>query len=133
MGAEMRQVVLKIAFDGGAYHGFQLQPGAVTVQQRLEEAASRLFSKERVVMHGCSRTDAGVSAREFYCTFAVETALSPARAARAAAGGHHRLRLLFYRSGFPSALCGPVQAVQLHHTQHPLAGPVSRPLPVQLL
>ena len=52
MGAEMRQVVLKIAFDGGAYHGFQLQPGAVTVQQRLEEAASRLFSKERVVMHG---------------------------------------------------------------------------------
>ena len=30
-------------------------------------------------MHGCSRTDAGVSAREFYCTFAVETALSPAK------------------------------------------------------
>ncbi len=79
MGAEMRQIVLRIAFDGGAYHGFQLQPGAVTVQQRLEEAASRLFSKERVVMHGCSRTDAGVSAREFYCTFAVETALSPAK------------------------------------------------------
>lgn len=79
MGAEMRQVVLKLAFDGGGYHGFQLQPGADTVQARLEAATSRLFAKERVVVHGCSRTDAGVSAREFYCTFAVETALLPER------------------------------------------------------
>ena len=73
----MKQVVLKIAFDGSGYHGFQLQPNHITIQQRLEEAASRLFSRQRVAVAGCSRTDTGVSAKEFYCTFLVETQMLP--------------------------------------------------------
>ena len=34
----MRTILLKIAYDGTAYHGFQRQSNAVTVQSRIEDA-----------------------------------------------------------------------------------------------
>ena len=56
-----RNVLLKIAYDGPTFHGWQKQPGARTVQGHLEQVMSRLFNRE-ILLSGTSRTDAGVHA-----------------------------------------------------------------------
>ena len=60
------RLLLEITFDGGAFHGWQVQKNAVTVQQTLCEALGGFFGCEAAVT-GCSRTDAGVHARRFFC------------------------------------------------------------------
>ena len=57
----MRRIRLIIEYDGTDYAGWQRQDNAMTVQQRLEEALSRLTG-ERPTVTGASRTDAGVHA-----------------------------------------------------------------------
>jgi len=57
----MRRIQLTIEYDGTNYAGWQRQSNALAVQQVIEEALSRLTG-ERVVLHGASRTDAGVHA-----------------------------------------------------------------------
>ncbi len=52
---------LWLAYDGGDFSGFQVQPGAPTVQARLEDALARL-SDSQVRVHPAGRTDAGVHA-----------------------------------------------------------------------
>ena len=52
---------LVLAYDGTDFHGWQVQPDAVTVQGALLTAARRLFEGEVHVI-GASRTDAGVHA-----------------------------------------------------------------------
>ena len=64
----MRKLLLKICYDGTAYCGWQVQPNGVTVQQKLCEALFDLLSVKTDVT-GCSRTDSGVHANEFYCHF----------------------------------------------------------------
>lgn len=56
---------IELAYDGTAYHGWQIQPNAVTVQQELDKALS-VFFRQPVLSLGCGRTDAGVHATEFY-------------------------------------------------------------------
>ncbi|MBE6797959.1 MAG: tRNA pseudouridine(38-40) synthase TruA [Ruminococcaceae bacterium] len=70
----MTRFLLKISYDGTAYHGWQVQPNGITVQQIMCEKLSEL-TKERISVTGCSRTDAGVHANEFYCHFDTEHAL----------------------------------------------------------
>lgn len=60
-----------MAYRGTAYHGFQRQKNAYTVQQAVEEALSELLGEE-VTIYGCSRTDAGVHARQFCFSFRTE-------------------------------------------------------------
>lgn len=50
-----------LSFDGTAYHGWQVQPNAVSVQQKLNEALSTLL-RQSVEVTGAGRTDAGVHA-----------------------------------------------------------------------
>jgi tRNA pseudouridine38-40 synthase len=52
---------LTIAYDGSAYAGWQVQKSGTGVQQKLEEALTRLFPHAGRV-HGSSRTDTGVHA-----------------------------------------------------------------------
>ncbi len=56
-----RRIRLTVEYDGTAYAGWQRQLNAVSVQQRLEEALSKLTG-EAVTVAGASRTDAGVHA-----------------------------------------------------------------------
>ena len=63
-----RNVLLTLRFDGSAYHGWQLQENAVTVQQRVNEAVNAVLH-EGINVSGCSRTDTGVHARMFCCNF----------------------------------------------------------------
>ena len=52
---------LTIHYDGSAFRGWQLQPGAPTVQGAIEEALLRLTGEHRTVL-GSGRTDTGVHA-----------------------------------------------------------------------
>ena len=58
------KLLLRIAYVGTRYGGYQVQPNADTVQARLNLAAERLFGYPCDIV-GCSRTDSGVHAREF--------------------------------------------------------------------
>ncbi len=64
----MRNLRLKLTYNGSAYHGWQIQQNAVTVQGTLEKAIETIFGSD-ITLHGCSRTDAGVHANEYYCNF----------------------------------------------------------------
>lgn len=72
----MKRVLLKISYDGTAYHGWQVQPNGITVQETLQNSLKKLTS-EKIAITGCSRTDAGVHAREFYCHIDCEDKFPP--------------------------------------------------------
>ena len=61
----MRNLKVCISYNGAAYHGFQRQNNAASVQGTLEEAMCKLLGMN-VTINGCSRTDTGVHAKEFY-------------------------------------------------------------------
>lgn len=58
----MRRYFIFFSYDGTAYHGWQRQPNASSVQQSLEEALTRILRRE-VSVTGAGRTDTGVHAR----------------------------------------------------------------------
>ena len=68
--------VLKIAYDGTAYAGWQRQKNAVSVQQVLEETIERALG-ENVRVTASGRTDAGVHAVGQVCHFDSETLTIP--------------------------------------------------------
>ena len=57
----MPRYFLYFSYDGAAYHGWQVQPNAVTVQEVLEDALGKLI-RQPVPLVGAGRTDAGVNA-----------------------------------------------------------------------
>ncbi len=64
----MQRYFIHFSYDGTPYHGFQTQPGAVTVQETLEKGLSTLLRRE-VGITGAGRTDAGVHARRMTAHF----------------------------------------------------------------
>lgn len=61
---------LELAYDGSGFHGWQRQPNADSVQQRIEEALSKVL-REDISVIGAGRTDTGVHARRMYAHFDV--------------------------------------------------------------
>ena len=59
---------LELAYFGKAYHGWQKQPGDLTVQEVIEKALSTLL-QETIEIVGAGRTDAGVHARQLFAHF----------------------------------------------------------------
>ena len=59
---------IRLSYKGTAYHGWQIQSNAPTVQEILNRDLSLLLREEINVM-GCGRTDTGVHARVFYAHF----------------------------------------------------------------
>ena len=57
----MRRIQMIIEYDGTCYAGWQRQANALAVQQVIEDALRKLTG-ESIVLHGASRTDAGVHA-----------------------------------------------------------------------
>jgi tRNA pseudouridine38-40 synthase len=71
----MRNFKVFMSYRGTAYHGFQRQNNAYTVQQAVEEALSSLLGEDTVI-YGCSRTDTGVHARRFCFNFMTENTIT---------------------------------------------------------
>lgn len=57
----VKRILLKVAYDGTNYCGWQVQPNAKTIEGVLNEYLTKLL-KEEIVVIGASRTDAGVHA-----------------------------------------------------------------------
>ena len=70
----MRNIALRLMYDGGAYHGFQRQHNGVTIQEKLEDAVFAITGGRTPVL-GCSRTDAGVHAKSYVAMFASEVGI----------------------------------------------------------
>lgn len=64
----MQRYFIELSYNGTPYHGWQVQPNAVTVQECLDKALSVYFRQE-VITLGCGRTDTGVHATQFYAHF----------------------------------------------------------------
>lgn len=74
----MRNIKLTLQYDGTAYHGWQTQKNAITVQECLEKAVSEITGAKPKIT-GCSRTDSGVHAEKFVCNFKSETKIPAER------------------------------------------------------
>lgn len=68
----MKRIKLTVAYDGTNYHGWQVQPNAITIEGVLNETISAL-TKEEIQVIGASRTDAGVHALGNVAVFDTES------------------------------------------------------------
>ena len=69
----MRNIALLIRYDGTAYHGWQMQKNASSVQATLSDAIEKLTGARPIPeLSGCGRTDAGVHALNYVANFESE-------------------------------------------------------------
>ena len=66
--AIMQRYFITLSYDGTAYHGWQIQPNGISVQEVLERSLSTLL-REEVSITGAGRTDAGVHGRMMVAHF----------------------------------------------------------------
>lgn len=64
----MQRWRIQISYNGEKFHGWQVQPNAVSVQDVLEKALSA-YLKEEIHIIGCGRTDTGVHASSYTAHF----------------------------------------------------------------
>ncbi len=64
----MSRYFVEMSYMGTRYHGWQLQPNAITVQLMLEDSLKLLTGSE-IKTTGAGRTDTGVHARHFTAHF----------------------------------------------------------------
>lgn len=74
----MRNVRIRLAYDGSAFYGWQRQEGFESVQEALEEALESLLG-EKLTVFGSGRTDTGVHALGQVANFHLDTHLSDNR------------------------------------------------------
>jgi tRNA pseudouridine38-40 synthase len=67
---------IKLAYKGTNYHGWQVQPNAITVQELLNKAFTTIF-RSTIEVVGAGRTDTGVHAEEFFAHVDIENEYSP--------------------------------------------------------
>ena len=67
-----RNLKITLAYDGHAFHGWQIQPGKPTIQGTLAETIERITG-EQMLPQGSGRTDAGVHALAQVASVAIES------------------------------------------------------------
>ena len=68
----MRNIALKLMYNGTAYHGWQVQKNAASVCETLQRALEKITGAP-VHLTGCGRTDAGVHAERYVANFRTES------------------------------------------------------------
>lgn len=63
---------IELSYNGKAYHGWQIQPNATTVQETIEKALSTLLGNPTPIV-AAGRTDAGVHALQMFAHFDTQT------------------------------------------------------------
>lgn len=136
----MRRIRITVAYDGGGFHGWQVQPGLPTIQGALEEIVSGIEGAP-VHVAGSGRTDAGVHALGQVAAFSLENPIPAANLQKAvnrllppairvltveeaAAEFHPRFdakaKTYEYRM-LRSQVCSPFDWPYVHHFPYPLA------------
>lgn len=64
----MSRYFITFSYDGTAYHGWQIQPHSISVQEHLQKALSTLL-RQTIEVVGAGRTDTGVHARKMVAHF----------------------------------------------------------------
>jgi tRNA pseudouridine38-40 synthase len=77
-----RNIRLTLAFEGTAYHGWQIQDNSPTLQGLLSEAIARITG-EKATLTGSGRTDAGTHARGLVANFFTGSRIAPGQLIRA--------------------------------------------------
>lgn len=72
----MQKYLIKIAYDGSCYHGWQIQPNGISVQEVLESALSKI-AKTKISIVGSGRTDTGVHALAQFAHFYFPLNMTP--------------------------------------------------------
>lgn len=72
----MQRFFIYLSYDGAAYHGWQVQPNGLSVQECLERALATLLRRPTAVT-GAGRTDAGVHAARMVAHFDAEGPVDP--------------------------------------------------------
>ncbi|MFN2366243.1 MAG: tRNA pseudouridine(38-40) synthase TruA [Desulfurivibrionaceae bacterium] len=135
----MRNILLRLAFDGTAYAGWQKQKEQPTVQGKVEDKLA-LITAGPVILHGAGRTDAGVHALAMTAGFETASAIPCAGIVRAlnsllpedirvlaademAPGFHARIsargKAYVYRI-LVGGICPPTRRLYNHHLKHRL-------------
>ena len=70
----MRNIALRLSYDGTSYHGWQVQKSEVSVAETLETALTKICGHP-VKTVGCGRTDAGVHALRYCANFRTESTI----------------------------------------------------------
>jgi tRNA pseudouridine38-40 synthase len=65
---------IELSYNGKKYHGWQIQPDAISVQEKLNYAISTVL-QEKIEVVGAGRTDTGVHAAQMFAHFNVETTI----------------------------------------------------------
>lgn len=68
----MRNIALKLMYNGTAYHGWQVQKTVSSVCETMEKGLSKVCGGN-VKLVGCGRTDAGVHAERYIANFHTES------------------------------------------------------------
>ncbi len=68
MEKNTQRYFIELAFNGGSYHGWQIQQNAISVQEVLNKALGTIL-RNPVETVGCGRTDSGVHARQLFAHF----------------------------------------------------------------
>lgn len=74
----MRNIALRLRYDGTAFHGWQVQKTDVSVAGTLEKALSKIC-EHPVKVTGCGRTDAGVHALRYCANFRTDSTIPTSR------------------------------------------------------
>lgn len=69
-------IKLTLQYDGTAYHGWQIQKNAVTIQETVKNAIQKITG-ENINLTGCGRTDTGVHAENYICNFHTSSSIPP--------------------------------------------------------
>ena len=75
---KMQRYFIYLAYDGTRYHGWQIQPNGISVQETLQQALSTVL-RLPVAIVGAGRTDTGVHARLMVAHFDYEGELDGSR------------------------------------------------------
>jgi len=134
-----RRIRVTLAYDGGGFHGWQVQPGLPTIQGTLEAVLSEMEGQP-VPVAGSGRTDAGVHALAQVAAFSMRNPIPLPNLRRAVnrllppairvlsveevhAGFHPRFdakaKTYEYRI-FRGEVCDPFEWRYVHHYPYPL-------------
>jgi tRNA pseudouridine38-40 synthase len=135
----MRRIKLTLAYDGTDFHGWQVQPGLVTIQGTLEQVFGEI-EEQPVHVAGSGRTDAGVHALCQVAAVSLSNPIPLANLRRAANRllppsirileaeeaapdfhpRHHAASKTYEYRVFRGEVCPPAEWRYVHHYPYPL-------------